>query len=82
MPAKNPRVNVVLEPPVYRGVQRLARRDGVSLSLEVRDLVREALQLREDVLLAEAAEAREKTFSRGKALSHEATWAHLKKSRA
>ena len=38
MPTTNPRVNVVLEEPVYEGLRRWAKRDGVSLSLKVRDL--------------------------------------------
>jgi hypothetical protein len=37
---KNPRVNVVLEKPLYAKVERLAKKDGVSLSLKVRDLVK------------------------------------------
>lgn len=31
LPAKNPRVNVVLEKPLYEALRRLAKRDGVSL---------------------------------------------------
>ncbi len=48
MPSKNPRVNAVLEEPLFRAVQVLARREGVSLSQKVRDLVREAVELAED----------------------------------
>ena len=48
MPTKNPRVNVVLEKPLYKAIARLAKQDGVSMSLKVRDLVREALELEED----------------------------------
>jgi len=61
MPAKNPRINVVLEKPLYRHIQRLARDEGVSLSLKVRDLIKEALEAHEDIALAEFAEDREKT---------------------
>ena len=43
VPAKNPRVNVVLEKPLYEVLRRWAKRDGVSLSLKVRDLIREAV---------------------------------------
>ena len=35
MPARNPRINVVLEEPLYREVQFLAKKDGVSLSAVV-----------------------------------------------
>ena len=74
MPTKNPRVNVVLERPLYNNVERLAERDGVSLSLKVRDLVKEALETEEDIALTHLAESREKTFSRRKALKHDEVW--------
>ena len=47
MPAKNPRINVVLDAPLYNQVQFLAGKDGVSLSTKVRDLLKEALELKE-----------------------------------
>jgi hypothetical protein len=53
MPSTHPRINTVLEPPVYKAVKRLADRDHVSLSQKVRDLVREALELLEDAALEE-----------------------------
>ena len=74
MPAKNPRINVVLEKPLYRTVENLALKDGVSLSLKVRDLIKEALEIEEDVALSAFAEAREKTFLKKKALKHEEVW--------
>ena len=74
MPTKNPRVNVVLEKPLYANVERLAKRDGVSMSLKVRDLLREALEMEEDVALAKFADVREKSFSRKKSLKHEEVW--------
>jgi len=74
MPTKNPRVNVVLETPLYNSVEHLAKRDGVSLSLKVRDLIREALEMEEDVALAVLAEKRERTFSKTKSLKHAEVW--------
>ncbi len=74
MPTKNPRVNVVLEKPLYDDVERIAGRDGVSLSLKVRDLVKEALEIEEDVALSHVAETREKSFNRKKALKHDEVW--------
>lgn len=74
MPTRNPRINVVLERPLYRSVERLARRDQVSLSTKMRDLVREALELAEDAGLAALAERRERSFTRKSALSHEQVW--------
>jgi hypothetical protein len=53
MPSKHPRINTVLEPPLYKAVKRLADRDRVSLSQSVRDLVRDALELLEGAALKE-----------------------------
>jgi metal-responsive CopG/Arc/MetJ family transcriptional regulator len=74
MPTKNPRINVVLEKPLYNSVQHLAEKEGVSLSLKVRDLIREALEFYEDEALSRFAEKREKTFIRSKSLSHKEAW--------
>ena len=74
MPTNNPRVNVVLEKPLYTNVERLAKRDGVSLSMKVRDLVNVALEIEEDIALAKFADVREKSFSRKKSLKHDEVW--------
>ncbi len=72
MPTKNPRLNVVVEAPLYRTIKNLAKRNGLSLSLEARELLREAVELDEDAYWVEKAHARAKTF--GKGLSHSQTW--------
>jgi predicted DNA-binding protein len=74
MSTKNPRINVVLDDPIYRYVRFLAEKDGVSLSTKVRDLVREALATEEDIYLAAFAEKREKSLAESSVLSHEETW--------
>jgi len=74
MPTKNPRVNVVLEKPLYESVRRLAEKEDISLSLKIRDLVREALEAEEDAALAQFAEEREKSFKRSRALTHKQVW--------
>jgi hypothetical protein len=74
MPAKNPRVNVVLEKPLYNALHDLAEDEGVSMSMLVRDLVREALEIREDRALADLGAERENGFDRRKAVSHEDVW--------
>lgn len=74
MPTNNPRVNVVLEKPLYRKIEQLAKRDGVSLSLKVRDLVKEALELEEDIALSLFAESRERSFEKASALKHTEAW--------
>ncbi len=74
MPTSSPRVNVVLEKPLYQSLRKLAAKDGVSLSTKVRDIIREALQEHEDAILVRLASAREKTFDRSKALTHDQIW--------
>jgi metal-responsive CopG/Arc/MetJ family transcriptional regulator len=74
MPARNPRVNVVLEKPLYEAVDHLAREGGVSLSTAVRDLVKEAIEIREDIDLGRFAETRERTLRRSRALTHKDFW--------
>ena len=74
MPTENPRVNIVVEPPLYGMMRDIAQAQGVSLSALARDLIREALELREDVALAALADEREQTFSRKKSLSHKQVW--------
>lgn len=48
MPTTHPRINTVLEPSLYEAVRTLARREGVSLSQKVRDLVKDSIELIED----------------------------------
>lgn len=70
MPTKNPRVNVVLEKPLFESLNRIARRDGVSLSMKIREFVKEGIELREDAALGRLAEKRLKTFDKKRALKH------------
>lgn len=81
MPTRNPRVNVVLEPLLHKAVERLARRDSISVSAKIRDLVREALEAEEDIALARLAKERAETFTTGRALSHEQAWGKRRSSR-
>ena len=74
MPTKLPRLNVVLEPRSFRSVERLATRDGISLSMEARRLIREALELHEDAYWAQKAHLRMKGFKRDDALTHRQVW--------
>jgi len=77
MPTLMKRINTVLEPPLYREVERLARGEKVSLSQKVRDLVREALDLAEDAgwekLVAE------RKGRKGRWLTHEEVWSRAKR---
>ncbi len=74
MATKRSSVTVSLEGPLYRTVERLAKREGLSLSLKARDLIKEALQIEEDVALGVWAEDREKTFQKSSALKHNEVW--------
>lgn len=74
MPSQNPRINVVLDTSLYRNVQLLAERDKVSLSTKVRDLIKEALEIQEDIALSSFAEEREKSWNESDALGHNDVW--------
>ena len=74
MPTKNPRINVVLDSPLYKNVRFLAEKDGVSLSTKVRDLLKEAVEIQEDLYLAAIAKDREKSWDEDSALNHEEVW--------
>jgi len=74
MPTKNPRINIVLEEPLYRIIREMAEKDGLSMSNLSRDLIREALELREDVALAALAEERDATLKAADRLDHDDAW--------
>ncbi|MBU2522554.1 MAG: toxin-antitoxin system, antitoxin component [Proteobacteria bacterium] len=74
MPAQNPRINVVLENSLYQNVRLLAEKDNVSLSAKVRDLLKEALEIQEDIALSVFAEKREKSWNDSEALTHNDVW--------
>jgi len=74
MPSQNPRINVVLNNLLYQDVRLLAEKDNVSLSAKVRDLIKEALEIQEDIALSGFAESREKSWNDSKALNHDDVW--------
>jgi len=74
MPTKNPRINVVLDDNLYKNIRFLAETDGVSLSAKVKDLIKEALEVQEDLYLAVFAEEREKTWDKSKTRTHDEIW--------
>ena len=75
MPTQNPRINIVLDTTLYQQVQFLAKKDNVSLSAKVRDLVKEALEIQEDIILSSFAEKREESWEDSEALTHKDVWA-------
>ena len=74
MPSKNPRINIVVEPPLYEQIETLAEQRGISMSMVTRDLIKEALEVEEDIALGNLADERDKTFSEESALSHADVW--------
>ena len=74
MPTQNPRINVVLNNLLYQDIRLLAEKDNVSLSAKVRDLLKEALEIQEDVALSGFAEEREKSWNDSKVLTHDDVW--------
>jgi len=74
MPAVNPRINVVVEKSLYETIHNMARKSGVSMAMVMRDLVKEAIELREDAALVAWAEERDKKLKGKKLLSHKEVW--------
>ena len=74
MPTKNARINVVVEKPLYTLIDEISKERGISKSMLVRDLVIEAIDLREDQALARFADERDKSFDKSKALAHKEVW--------
>lgn len=68
MPSALPRISTVMEPAVYYAIERLAKKDGVTLSQKTRDLLLEALELLEDEALERIVEKRRK--DRRASISH------------
>ncbi|HCU23730.1 MAG TPA: antitoxin, RHH family protein [Deltaproteobacteria bacterium] len=74
MPRDKLRLNIVLEKPLHRFLSKISKRDGASLSSKARDLIREALELQEDLYWERKAKSRAKTFHSKTALTHQAVW--------
>lgn len=68
MPSTLPRITTVVEEPIFEAIERLAKKEGVSLSQKTRDLLLEALELIEDAGLEALVEQRRK--NRAPAISH------------
>ena len=69
MSAVHPRLTAVVDPPLYKVVEILARRDRVSLSQKVRDLLIGAVELSEDAALDALVEQRKKHSKRAFSLA-------------
>lgn len=74
MPVSKPRVNVVLEPPLFAALKRMADKDAVSLASKVREIVRDAVEMDEDAYLVGLADKRAQAYRRSKSIPHSAAW--------
>lgn len=74
MVTQNPRINVVLEPALHQTLSQLAKKAGVSISLLSRDLIKDALEVREDMYWHKMTQERDETFSIKESISHENIW--------
>lgn len=72
MPTKNPRLNVVLSDDTYEMVGRIAKQEGKSMSLVAKELMEDALEKHEDLVLSEMAMKREMRSK--KVVGHDKAW--------
>ncbi|MGK5089687.1 DUF6290 family protein [Bdellovibrionota bacterium FG-2] len=72
MPTKNPRLNVVLDAELYEMVEKIAKQEGKSMSVVAKELMEDALEKHEDMLMSEMAMKRE-TKSK-KTIPHDKAW--------
>lgn len=72
MPTKNPRLNVVLTKAVLQMLSEIARNEDKSLSIVAQELIIEALDRHEDMLLSGLAMKREREYR--KTIAHDKAW--------
>lgn len=72
MPTKNPRLNVVLSDETYEIIEKIAKQEGKSLSVVAKELMEDALEKHEDLLLSEMAMKREAKSK--KTIAHDKAW--------
>ncbi len=74
MSTKQPRLNVVLEPSIYETLYKMSKKEGLSMSLVARDLLREALIIHEDAFWAKSVSERAKSLAKKKPVRHRDVW--------
>lgn len=72
MPTKKPRLNVVLSNAILQALTEIAENEDKSLSVVAQELIVEALDRHEDLLLSGIATKREKESKR--TISHDKAW--------
>ncbi len=74
MPAKNPRISAVVDRGLLKWLRARAKREGISVSLVVRDLLMRLRDEEDERYWAAAGEERLESFSRDDAVSHGDVW--------
>ncbi len=74
MPTKKSRINITMPKEMDKVIQRLAKRDETSLAAKTLELVRQALEIEEDIILLHVGEDREKSARTSSYLTHEQVW--------
>lgn len=72
MPTKNPRINITLEKPIALLLEQQAKQENTSVANLAKELILEALERREDMVLSAIAEIRDK--KNAKRIKHENVW--------
>ena len=74
MPAKNPRISAVVDLGLLKWLRSMSKREGISVSLIVRDILMRVRDEEEERYWAAAGEERIESFSRDEAVQHEDVW--------
>ncbi len=74
MATKNPRLNVVLNPALFKLLKMLAMKETKTMSATAKELIEFAIERHEDFHLSEIAMGREKTNTNNSLVSHEDAW--------
>ncbi|MEI8348063.1 MAG: DUF6290 family protein [Pseudomonadota bacterium] len=72
MPTKNPRLNIVLDTILYKIVEHISQKEDKSMSTVAKELIEDALEKHEDLILSEMAMQREAKTK--KTIPHDKAW--------
>ena len=72
MPTKKPRLNVVLDDDLLEMVEKISKKEGKSMSVVAKELIEDALEKHEDLILSEMAMKREAKSK--KTIPHAKAW--------
>ena len=72
MPTKNPRLNIVLDPELLEMVEKISKAEDKSMSVVAKELIEDALEKHEDLLLSDIAMKRESRSK--KTIPHAKAW--------